>query len=88
LCLITDTFAASNGGVCRNDSGKLVMNGGEVSNNKSLNSNGTFVMLYMGSMEMKGGKICSNSGISGTANSRCGFRTQRLFAVWHRSLTG
>jgi len=48
--LITDTFASKNGGVCRNDSGVLVMNGGEVSNNKSLNTNGTFVMLYKGSM--------------------------------------
>ncbi len=69
--LITDTFAAKNGGICRNDSGKLVMNGGEISDNKAIDTNGTVVMLYKGSMEMNGGMICSNSGISGTANGRC-----------------
>ena len=69
--LITDTFAGKNGGICRNDGGFLVMNGGEVSNNKALDTNGTFVMLYKGTMEMNGGKICSNSGISGSANGRC-----------------
>lgn len=69
--LITDTFAGKNGGVCRNDSGKLVMNGGEITNNNSINTNGTVVMLYKGSMEMNGGKICSNTGISGANNGRC-----------------
>lgn len=69
--LISDTFAGKNGGVCRNDSGKLVMNGGEISNNNSINTNGTVVMLYKGSMEMNGGKICSNTGISGSNNERC-----------------
>ena len=69
--LITDTFAGKNGGICRNDSGKLVMNGGEISNNNSINTNGTVVMLYGGTMEMNGGKICANTGVSGSNNGRC-----------------
>lgn len=69
--LITDTFAGKNGGVCRNDSGHIVMNGGTVEKNRAINTNGTFVMLYKGTMKMNGGKICSNTGVSGTANGRC-----------------
>ncbi len=69
--LITDTFAGRNGGICRNDSGLFVMNGGVIEKNNSLNTNGTVIMLYKGSMEMNGGKICSNTGISGTNNGRC-----------------
>ena len=69
--LITDTFAARNGGVCRNDSGKIVMNGGSIKANKSINTNGTVFMLYQGTLEMTGGEICSNTGITGADNSRC-----------------
>ena len=69
--LITDTFAAKNGGICRNDSGKFVMNGGTICTNRGINTNGTVIMLYKGSMEMNGGTICHNTGISGANNGRC-----------------
>ena len=71
--LITDNFGGRNGGLCRNDGGKLIMNGGEVSYNNANYTNGTFVMLYGGSMEMYGGKICSNKGVpnSNGSNGRC-----------------
>ncbi|MBQ4282662.1 MAG: hypothetical protein IJB96_01895, partial [Lachnospira sp.] len=69
--LITDTFAARNGGVCRTDGGYIVMNGGIIEKNNSLNTNGTVFMMYNGAFTMNGGKICSNTGISGTNNGRC-----------------
>ena len=69
--LITDTFAARNGGICRNDSGLIVMNGGEISGNRSINTNGGAFMMYKGELVMNGGVICSNSGISGASNGRC-----------------
>ncbi len=71
--IISETFAGRNGGVCRSDNGKLVMNGGEIKNNHSINTNGTVLMLYGTNsiFELNDGLICSNSGISGTANGRC-----------------
>ncbi len=69
--VISDTFAGRNGGVCRNDSGSIVMNGGEIKDNRSWNTNGTVFMMYQGSFEMNDGLICSNSGVSGSANGRC-----------------
>ena len=69
---IIENHGGSNGGICRSDSGKIIMNGGEVSNNTAVNTNGTFIMLYgAGSeFEMNGGKICSNTGVVGAQNGR------------------
>lgn len=71
--LITGNYAGGNGGVCRNDSGKIYMSGGEICDNYGTNVNGVVFMMYgVGSeFHMSGGRICSNSSIAGATNGRC-----------------
>ena len=46
------------------------MNGGEITNNTALNTNGTVIMVRFSQFVMNDGLICSNSGVYGTSNGR------------------
>ena len=70
--VISDNYAGRNGGICRTDSGKIVMNGGSIVDNHAVNTNGTVFMLYGSNslFEMNGGTISGNLGANGPANGR------------------
>ncbi len=70
--VISDNYAGRNGGICRTDSGKIVMNGGSIVDNHAVNTNGTVFMMYGPNslFEMKGGTISGNLGANGPANGR------------------
>ena len=75
--LITDNYAGRNGGLTRNNSGKIVMSGGTIKDNYGYNTNGTVFMMYSGSAAntsefiMTGGTICGNASVAGDENGRC-----------------
>lgn len=71
--LISDNFATGNGGLFRPYQGsKIEMNGGKISNNKAVNSNGVVVMTYNPGSKfiLNGGEISYNEGIAGKNNGR------------------
>lgn len=70
--VISDNYAGRNGGICRTDSGKIVMNGGSIVDNHAVNTNGTVFMMYGSNslFEMNGGTISGNLGANGTSNGR------------------
>lgn len=73
--LIDDNYAIGNGGIFRISGGsKLEMNGGTISNNKSINSNGVVAMVHQTGSKfvLNNGSIIGNSGISGKNNGRNG----------------
>ena len=71
--VISNNFGGRNGGICRNDSGQIYMNGGTIKDTAGKNVNGTVFMMYgQGSaFYMTGGTICGNSSTFGVNNGRC-----------------
>ena len=72
---INDNFAGSNGGIFKiYNNSQVIFNGGEVRNNKSLNTNGVVAMMYgcTSTLTMNGGTFANNSGAIGNQNGRNG----------------
>ncbi len=71
--VIEDNYAGGNGGIFRVYSkSSVTMNGGKINNNKSLNTNGTIAMMYLGIFTLNNGTISNNSGVRGANNNRIG----------------
>ena len=70
--LITGNYYAKNGGLFQT-AGMIVMNGGEISHNRGVNTNGTVAMLYTGNPQfiLNDGLICDNSSVRGSGAGRC-----------------
>ena len=65
--VITGNYGGRNGAMCRNNNSTIIMNGGSINNNYSVNANGSIFMMYGGGnlFQMNGGEICSNYATRG-----------------------
>lgn len=68
---IDGNYAGGNGGIFKvYTKSSVVMNGGEIKNTKSLNTNGNVAMMYGATFILNEGTIKNNSGVYGTNNGR------------------